>query len=213
MSVLGDVGKFFTGIGRDIAAVASAAWNGLKAAWSFLRHVGGILNGAWDWMVNGVTWFSSQISDWAAAVFTLAWHTLTNVIPGAVTWIFRQATKWAATAINAVEGVLRGLIKNVITWAGRELNKLANTARGWFTGLVKFVTGPINWVLKTGTKIASLVLHPEALVKWILGALIVPLILWVLRSSANVIVWLVRSMVQRDSEIAHVIEDVLAKVI
>jgi hypothetical protein len=213
VSIFDTIGGFFSGVAKGVADLAGKVWNAIRSVWAFLVHIGGILNGAWDWMVNGVSWFTSQASNWAAAVFTTTWHTLTHVIPSAARWAFTQATRWAAGAIHTLGGYLKGLVKNVASWALRELHKLSRTAKHWVSDVIKWVTGPIRWVLNVGRHIANLVLHPKALVQWFLGALIVPLIMWFLRSSAPVLAWLVRSFVARDSEVAHIIEDVLAKVI
>jgi hypothetical protein len=197
----------------DVKDAVGKVKHAVKAAWDFLFHSGGLLDHAWDWMVNGVTWFTGEVSDWAASVYTFGRHLLTKIIPGVFVAAYKAAVGWAAKAIHTVEGIARGLVKGAISWVSHRLSDLWGTVKGWVRNLVKFVTGPVNWVLKTGRHLAYLVLHPEVLAKWIVNALVVPLIMWALKSSANVIVWLVRSLVARDAEIAHVIEEVLAKVI
>jgi phage-related protein len=213
VSIFDKVAGFFSSAFHTVGDLASKVFNAIRSVWGFLVHIGGILSGAWDWMVNGVTWFTSQASNWAAAVFTTTWNTLTHVIPGAARWAFSQATRWAAGAIHTLGGFLKGLVKNVISWARRELHALSRTAKHWVSDVIKWVTGPIRWVLNVGRHIANLVLHPKALVQWFLGALIVPLIMWFLRSSAPVLVWMIRSVASRESELAHIIEDVLSRVI
>ena len=83
MSIFDTVAGWFTSAANGIADLANKAWGSIRSVWNFLVHIAGILSGAWDWMVNGVTWFTSQVSGWAAQVFAFSWHVLTNAIPGA----------------------------------------------------------------------------------------------------------------------------------
>lgn len=213
MSIFDDIGHFFSGAISTVGDLASKVWHAIAGVWAFLVRVAGLVTGAWDWMVNGVTWFTSQIGDWASWVYNTIWHILTKTIPDAATWAIRQATKWAANAVHNLRRFLEGVVKNIVKWITGEIHKLARTAKHWVSDVIKWVTGPIRWVLNVGKHVANLVLHPKALAEWIVGALIVPLIMWFLRSSAPVVAWLIKSIVQRDSELAHLIEDVLAKVI
>ncbi len=213
MSIFDTIGGFFSGAVNSVVDLAKKVWNAIKSVWSFLVHIGGILNGAWDWMVNGVTWFTSQLTDWAANVFTTLWHTITTAIPGAAAWAFRQATRWAAKVINGVEGFLKGLVKNVASWATRAIHTLTHTARVWVNDVIRWVTGPIRWVLTTGAHIANLVLHPKALAEWLVGALVVPLVKWMLKAGGGVIAWALKLLVRDGSEFAHLIEDVIHRVL
>lgn len=213
MSVFGKIAGFFSGAVNGLVELAEKVWNAIHTVWSFLTSVATILSGAWDWMVNGVEWFTKTVTDWAAAVYTTAWHTLTNVIPKAAEWAFHTAAKWAAAALHTVEHFLRGLIHTLRTWVEHEVSGIYHFFRNLIGSVVKWVTGPIRWVLSVGRHIANLVLHPKALVEWFIGALIEPLVMWFLRSGANVLIWLLRLAVRDSSEVAHLIEELLEKVV
>lgn len=213
MSIFSKVAGWFSGAVNSVVDLAKRVWGAIGTVWAFLVQAAHLLSSAWDWMVNGVTWFTSQVSDWAAAVYSTAWHTLTNVIPAAAEWAFRQATSWAGAALHTVEHYLLGLWHTLRTWAEREFHSLAHTAKGWVEAVVNWVTGPIRWVLTVGSHIANLVLHPRALAEWIVGSLIEPLVLWFLKSGANVVIWVLRLIMQDSSEVAHLLEEIIERVI
>lgn len=213
MSIFGKVAGFFGGVIDSVRHLAEKVWGAIGTVWAFLVSVAQLVSDAWNWMVNGVEWFTNQISDWAASVYTTLWHTLTNVIPKAAEWAFRQATSWAGAALHTAQRFLQGLIHTVRVWAERELASLAHTAKGWVSSVIHWVTGPINWVLNTGRHLANLVLHPEALVKWILGSLIEPLIMYLLRSGANILLWFLRLVVRDSSEVAHMLESIIERIV
>ena len=197
----------------SILDLARKVWQSINTIWAFLVQIGTILTGAWDWMVNGVSWFTEQVSDWAASVYTTTWHTLTSVIPKAAEWAFRQATSWAGTALHTAERFLSGLIHSLRQWSERELAGLTHTVRGWFTSILRFVTGPVEWVLHTGRHIANLVLNPQALAEWVVGSLIEPLVTWFLRSGSHVLIWLLRKVIHESSEVAHMLEELIERVV
>lgn len=212
MSIFSDAVNFVAGIPGDIKDAVSKIKHAITAVWFFLIHIGGLITGAWDWMVNGVAWFSGQVSNWAAAVYSTAWHTLTNVIPGAAAWAVRKALGLAGVALAKVEGWLKGLIHNAIRWAKGELHKLAATAKGWVNSVIRFVTAPIRWIYHVAKGAVELVLHPEALAKWLVGHLVVPLVLWVMRSGSPVLSWFIKRFIASGGELAALLEDVITKV-
>lgn len=213
MSILDTIGGFFSGAVNGVIDLAKKAWNALHTVWNFLVRVGGILTGAWDWMVNGVTWLTSQVSNWAAAVYSNIWHILTNVIPGAAEWAVRKALSIAGAALAKVANWAKGAVANAVKWVKGELGKLAATAKSWVNAVIRYVTSPIRWIYNVAKHAVDLVLHPEALAKYLVKHLVVPLILFMLRSGGPVIAWFIKSFMAQGSELAHLLEDVIARVV
>lgn len=213
MSIFSKVAHFFGGAINDVVSLAKRVFGAIGTVWAFLVSAATLVTEAWNWIVNGVTWFTSELSNWAAAVYTVAWHTLTNIIPKAAEWAFRQATSWAGSALHTVEHFLSGLIHTLRVWSERELRSLAHAAKGWVKSVIEWVTAPIRWIYNVAKHVVNLVLHPRALVEWFIGSLIEPLVMWFLRSGVNVVVWLMRLAVRESSEVAHLLEEMLERVV
>jgi hypothetical protein len=213
MSIFGKVAGFFEGAVSSVIGAAKDAWGAIETVWALLVQTASVLTEAWNWVVNGVNYFTEQVESWAAQVFNGLKHVLFTVIPNAIIWAIKQAVGWAARAVRDVANWAKTAVSNAIKWAKSELAKVEALARRLVSQVIRWVTGPINWVIHTGIKIANLVLHPEALVKWIIGSLVVPLILWLLRSSIPVLTWLVRTFLSRAHEAESILEDFIAKVI
>jgi len=213
MSVFSKVVGFFSGAVSTVVGAAKDAWGAIATVWAFLVQTYHALSEAWNWVVNGIEFFTREIESWAAQVFNGIRHILFTVIPNAVTYAVTAAERWAGHAVAIVSNWAKAAIANAIKWVERELAKAAAFVRNLVASVVRWVTGPINWVLKVGKRVGELVLHPEALVKWIIGSLVVPLVMWLLRSSVPVLVWLVRSFLTRSHEAETVLEDFISKVI
>lgn len=213
MSIFKSVSGFFTGAISSVIDAAKDAWGAIKTVWAFLVQVAHLVDEAWNWVVNGVKWFGENIQGWAALVYNGFRHVLFTVIPNAIQWAISEAVRYTVKAVDDLTSWVKGRFTEVLRWAGNELRKLSNLLKGLLGNVISWVKGPIEWVLKTGRKIESLVLHPEVLVKWILGSLVVPLIKWLLTSSLPVLVWLAKSLLAREREVASLLEEFLAKVI
>src|SRR5271166_5440844 len=213
MSVFSKVAGFFSGAVSTVVGAAEDAWGAITTVWAFLVQTYHVLSEAWNWVVNGVEFFTRRIESWAAQVFNGIRHILFPVIPNAVSYAIGKAVAWAERELGKLWNTVKAKFAHVIEWVERQLAKLEHLAKGLVAKVIGFVTAPVEWVIHTGTKVANLVLHPEALVKWIIGSLVVPLILWFLRSSVPVLVWLVRSFLTRSHEAETVLEDFISKVI
>lgn len=213
MSIFSKVAGFFGGAVGDVVSLAKKVFGAIGTVWAFLVSAATLVTEAWNWVVNGVTWFTGELQNWADAVYKTAWHLFTNVIPKAAEWAFRQATSWAGAALHTVEGFLHGLIHSVATWAKGEFASLAHTVKGWVSSIIGWVAGPIKWIIHVAKAAVNLVLHPQALAEYLVGHIIEPLIMWFLRSGANVILWFLRLLIRDTSEVAHLIEELMEKVI
>lgn len=184
-------------------------WAQVKWVWWFLTTIANLVSGAWDWMVNGVEWFTDEVSHWAGEAYEAIRHVLVEVIPKALEWVVSKLYNVIRSGLLAAWKFIESTATHIYSWAVKELGKLGHTIKVAISEAIKWVEGAVHFVAHWGSWILHLLTHPENIVKWILGALVGPLILWFLRSSAPVIVWLLRQAAKESSEVAHLFEDVL----
>lgn len=213
MSIFDKVAGYFTGAVSDVVEGAKDAWGAIKTVWAFLVSIYRIGDEAWNWVVNGIDWLTGNIEGWVSDVYNTFAHILTQVIPEAAQWALGHAIGWAQKLVDDVEKWVSTAFTNVKKWVEHGLHKLESYAKGLVDAVIKWVTGPIRWVIHNGEKIVNLLFHPERLAKWIVGALVVPLVQWILKSSLPVMTWLLRGFASEGSEFAHLIEDLLEKVV
>lgn len=213
MGFLEAVGGFFTGVGNSIAGVASSAWGAVKAVFHFFLRLGDLVGGAWDWMVNGIEWLGDRV--WHALVTVgdyLVW-TITTAIPEAAKWAFGKA--WglaragihfaehaAAVALHAVTRFLTGLIHTLRSWAEHA-----------FHFVLRIASDAWRWVERAGKWVYNLVSHPARLADWLAGAIVLPILRFLISFGAPVIVWLIKRATSILPAIVHLLEDALARVV
>lgn len=212
MSVFDKIGEAFSEAFRVVTHPIESLewiWNQVKWVWWFLKAAASIVSGAWNWMVNGVEWFSGEVSHWAAEAWYTFHHIMFDVIPGAISWLgktlYDTAKSWFLKAWHFVESTA----SKIYGWAIHELGKLGHLIKVVVGEVLKWVEGAVHFVTHWGGWILKLLTHPDNIVKWILSALIGPLVLWILRSGAPIIVWLLRQAARESSDVAHLFEDVL----
>lgn len=216
MSFFDRIGSFFSGLGSipgELLKAAEAAWKAIQTVWSWLTRIGQLLTDAWTWMVNGAEWFGSQVAGWSQEVFRTLWQTLTSTIPGAIAWVFGQAVHWAAGAIHELGRVLRVLIGDVRRFLVGLIHTLVNALKAALHSFVHWATGPVKWVLKWGAWLIRLITHPANLANWIASSIVAPIVKWFLKSGADVVVWLLRRSIAKNSELVHLVEDVLHRML
>lgn len=193
--------------------VVRTIWGAIKGVGDFFGHLNQLVDSAWNWMVNGVEWLGDR-TVWAlGSVFTTMSWLVTRWVPMAAHWalgtavavaygLAKQVEHFASSAVHALDRVLTGVIHDLSKWARaavgfilRELGKAA----GWISKATGYVFG--------------ILAHPDRLVQWFLAALIVPLIKWLIASSAPVIRWLLGEFVKFTPELAATIEDAISKLI
>jgi len=213
LSVFGKIAGFFSGAAKAVVDVVHKVEWVFSTVWSFLVAAAHLIDEAWDWIVNGVEYFTEQVTSWAAWVFNTLNHILTKVIPEAVEWVLGAAVKWAKAAVHDVSELAKGLYKETIGWALKELNKLRKKAEGLVGQVVTWVTTAVHWVEKYGAVLLDWIEHPSHLAEYLAAHLIVPLIKWALKASAPVLVWVFRSLLSWEGEIVTLLEDVISKVL
>lgn len=209
------IGAVESALGAAGSAVESAvqgaekAIHAIEAAWAFLTGSYQILDAAWTWMVNGAEWLGGNVEKWAGETFGTLWHTITATIPDAIAWVFNQAAKWAYGVASRVYHELRSFATNILHFLERLIHTLVNAVRGLLLTFIRWATNPIRWVLQWGAWLVNLVTHPERLADWIAASIIEPVVRWLLKEGAKVIVWMLRQVQHEGSEFAHLIEEVL----
>jgi phage-related protein len=213
MGVFDKIAGVFEGIFETVTHPVQAfewLWNGVKWIWWFLSTVASLVTSAWDWMVNGVQWFTDEVSHWAGEAFEALRHIIVDVIPNALGWLGRTLWNAVTHAFLKAWRFVESTASHIYGWAARELGKLAHTIKVAVSEAIKWVENAVHFVAHWGGWILHLLTHPDNIVKWILGALIDPLVMWILRSGSNVIVWALRKAASEGSEVAHLVESVLA---
>lgn len=212
MGIIEKIGGFFTGLGSlpgEVLKGAEAAWHAIQTVWSFLTDSYGVLSSAWTWVVNGWEWLGKQLTDWAGEVFNTLWQTLTETIPDAIVWVFDRAVKEFVVALARVYNELRGALDAVYKFLLRLIHGLINDLKAALHAFIKWATNPVRWVLHWGAWLIHLLTHPENIANWIAGAIIEPVVKWLVRSGSHVVVWALRMATTKDSAFAHLVEDVL----
>lgn len=209
MSLFQDVSGWFSGAVNGVVDLAKRAWGAIHTVWHIFGYLAALLDSAWNWMVNGVEWLGEQTAQLAESTSAALWHIFTNVIPEAATWALRRAVGWVRAEVGKVEKWARGLFHTVISWATKRINGVWS----WITKAIHVVTHDFaqawDWIVNKGRKAVDLIEHPERLVLSFLGHLVLPLLLWMLKSSAPILVYLLRGFRSHATEFAHTVEDIL----
>lgn len=193
--------------------VVRTIYNAIKSVWGFFAHVAEVLDSAWDWMVNGVEWLGSR-AEWlgGAAFNVLTWLT-TRWIPMAAHWALGQAVAYAIGAVKQVERWVSSLVAGAV----RILRGLINTVEHWARTAFRAVTGEIGklitWTVQAGKYVFGILAHPQRLVAWIIPDLLVPLLKFLVSSSAPVVRWLIGAAAHLLPELATTLEDAISKLI
>lgn len=211
MTLLNSVWDTIRGAGGDAIDLGKRVWHAIDGVYTFLKHILENVGGAWTKFYNALKAVDNAVDHWMGAAFdTMKWLA-TKAVPGAASWALRKgetvatslvnkAYKLALKEIGKAKSEVVGDVKKVEKWADKELHKVERD-----------VKGPINWIASTGKKIADLVSHPDKMAKFVVKALLGPLVNLMLTGSEAVLVDLIRGFRRHESDLAHTLEDVLHK--
>jgi hypothetical protein len=213
VGVLEAVGGLISSGWNTLKGAGEVVWTAVKSVYNFAAGIFSLVGAAWDWMVNGVGWLGDNLIGAAARILhTLEWVTL-HMIPRAVAWAIGKAVRWAEHAVKTLEHYLLGALRAAEHWLLGALHTLEHWAKGAINQLWHPVRDLWNWFTKLARHAVDLVLHPDRLAAWLVGALVLPLLKWLLARSAPIIVWLVKGAAGLLPTLARTLEDALAKLI
>lgn len=200
----GAIAGFFSGAGSTVGRLISDA---IQAVFDFLIRIIDAVGGAWDWMGNGVEWFTRQLEHWAGAVFDTLAHILGTVIPNAISKAFHDATRWAAHAIDWLhKHVIRPIdrfLHDVWRWIQRRVHDIERFANHTWRELSKI----LDWFWRAARHAVDLVLHPGRLLVWLLEAVTVTF-LW---AALHVLIPIAAAVLRNSRQLAaHVLPDLEA---
>lgn len=213
MAILEALASVFGAAVHGIADLAAKVWNAIRSVYVFASTVFDLVGTAWDWMINGLGWLGDNIVGLAARVWHLVEHVALVIIPNAVRWALGHAIKWAAAAVAEAKHLLNVAINE----ARRFLHGLINELRSWAVTAFHFVLGLAHaaghWISTAGAFLWRVVSRPERLVQWILGALVLPLLRFLIEASAPILALLFRAFRREAVAFAHTLEDVLHRLL
>lgn len=213
MDVFGALDSIWHGITGGFNAVIDAAKHAARWVLHFVTAIFDLVGGAWNWMYNGLGWLGDNVIGFASRVLHLLEHVVLHIIPEAIGWLTGTLIRWAKAAIEYA----KRKVEDALNKAKRFLLGLVNTLSHWAHAAVKFVEGVANkawgWVTKAGKFLYDLVSHPDRLVAWILGALVVPLVKFFIERSGWLVLLLLRAFEREAVAFASMLEGVLARII
>lgn len=213
MGFIEAVGGWFVGAAKTVAGGAEAVYGAIKSVYSFSTGIFDAVKGAWAWVVNGLKWLGdTAVGALARVLHLLEWLAL-HAIPEGLAWVVGTVERWATGVIHLAEHVLKVIIGAVRKALEAALHQLESWARAAVKWLTKIAGEAWQFVETTGKRVADLVLHPDKLAAWLVGALVLPLLRFLIESSAGVIAWLLRAFVREAGAFAKTLEDVLSKVV
>lgn len=212
-SLLSDAAKFLTAPFRGVEELAGNVWHAIRALFLKLRDVFGHVWSAFNDFYTGIVAFGRGAIHFARNVVNALGWLVESAIPDAAGWAWRKAFNFAKGLVHD----LRSWAVKALDWLRRHAERLINAveklARHFYKLLRAAVLKVSHWTATFGTKLWNLVMHPSRLVTWIMPSLISPLLAWALRHSAPIVRFLFQAAKRDSIALAHVIEDVLAKLL
>ena len=211
--IFDDIAGAFNTIVSIPATVVRAIYHAIKAVFDFFGHLGTILDAAWDWMVNGIEWLGSRAAWLATSLWADLKWLIESWIPYAIGWVGHWAASFAQKIVHELGRFVVGLVNSAV----RFLRGLIHTVEKWAKDAFNLVWGEIkkaaSWIAHATFYVFTLLAHPDRLVSWILGHLIVPLVKFIITASAPIIRWLIHGIVRLLPELVHTLEDAIAGIL
>lgn len=213
MSLLGSVWHVIRGAGGDVIDLGKRVWHAIDGVYTFLRNILFRVGDAWSDFHKAVNAVDRAIDHWLTAGYDALKWTLTKAVPGAADWALRKAETAATAATKKVYKWGTAEINKARHWAGNEIKSVEKWATRELKNVEHKIAAPIKWIRKEGAQIAGLVLHPDKMAKWIVHALLAPLMHLILTGSKDILIDLIRGARAHETEVAHTMEDVLHKLL
>lgn len=209
--------NFLNGLWNTVTSAPGVIWGGLKGAalalWHFMTGVFDNVGSAWDWMVNGVEWLTTNLGGWAAWVFNALRHIFEVTIPNAIATAVSDAAHWAAGAIAAAARAVLRVANEAFSFARQLASAVVAPLAAAFHTAAHTLSIVWSFVTGVGARAVDLVLHPERLLVWIIEGVGVPALVGMIRLLAPVFAAVIRDGEPLAAEIAGALEDVLVKLL
>jgi hypothetical protein len=216
MSIIDDVGNALeeaggavVGAAESVAHLAGKVFKAFEWVWWFLKNAAALVFGAWDWMIHGVEWLGVNLDHLAGETFGWAWGIVSHLIPTIAAWVYNHSIGWAFKEIEIAAADAWKWVKGAVSWAGKELSKLGKLLAHEVGVLTKWAAKAVWWVEHRAEWVWHLITHPEALAKLLADHIVLPIVKWILKSSAPIFVWLFKEAASEGSAIEKLIEDIL----
>lgn len=167
------------------------------------------INSIYQWASG----FIGSVEQWVMGLY--------NSLAGWVSKIYGDVERWVSSLWsqlwNDIQGAIRWVtqqLNNLLGWAEAQLNRLVNwVIQNIWNPLLNGINGAINWITKYGYWAYYMVTHPEELAK-LVGRYILGSWVGLGRRYAGVFgKWMVHTMIRAGSEVAGILEDVIASII
>jgi phage-related protein len=211
--MIGALNAVWGAITGGVSAVVGAAKEAVEAVFRFAAGVFDLVSGAWDWMVNGIGWLGDNLIGALARLLHLAEWILGTVIPHAFSTAFNDAVRWATGAIHTAGNALKHAFTTALHVAEGAINTVLHGLGQAFSWAKHQIVGAVNWIENAGKRVADLVLHPDKIVRWILAALILPLVRFFIEQSAWLVLWLLKAFTRESAAFGAMLESVLVKLL
>lgn len=216
MSVLGEIGKIVeapvnavAGAAESVADLAVKVFKGIGRLWGFLTDTAKALDGAWDWVVHGVEWIGLNLDHLAGETFGWAWGIVTHLIPGIAAWVYNNAIGWAWKELEILAASAEHAVAGAIKWAGKEISYVEKVIAHDVKSVTRWAAGAVHWVEHRAGYVWHLLTHPVALAELLAADIVLPIVKFILKSSAPIVVWLLKSALSKGSAAEHLVEDIL----
>lgn len=216
MNVLSKIGGAIEGAGEAVISagesvvhLAEKVFHGFEWLWWFLKNTAKILDGAWDWVVHGVEWLGINLDHLAGETFGWGWGIVTHLLPSLVAWAYNNSIGWAWGELKMLAKSAAKAVSDALKWAAKEIDYVEKVIGRDVKSVTKWAAGAVSWVEHRAEYVWHLLTHPAALAELLAADIVVPIVKFILKSSAPIVVWLLKGALSEGSEAEHLVEDIL----
>lgn len=174
---------------RNLRQLASRVWRAIRRTTLFFLDVIRAVARGWIALYQKAGYLFRAVTDLAEATYAALRWIYTTFVPRAVRRAVRDALRFAGRTVERATRPLRRLVSSTVRWVRRRFATLwdrITKVRRW---LQRRVDRALNWISRTGRRVSRLLTHPSRLVRWILPALVLPLVRWILAHLDPILRW------------------------
>lgn len=213
VSLLGDVGRFLSAPVRGVRELAENLWRALRSLWLKVADLARHLADAFAYAWRLARQLARKIGSVARRVWAILRRLVTETIPNAARWALRKAVSFAKRASLVAQRFARTIVAKVVRWIVRRINTVVDFFTKRVRGIWRTLSSAWRWIVRTGRRLADIVLHPKRLVRWILGDLVGPLLRFLVDRAEGIGEWLFRLWLRNVLRFVGIAERVVARVL